>query len=65
MERDGYYFAGRHSASWWEVLQHLAVAAHARGLVHTTELKLWPSDERAAEDLGFPTGLVRIMGTIK
>ncbi|KIW09780.1 hypothetical protein PV08_11880 [Exophiala spinifera] len=59
----GYYFAMAHRTSWWEVLQHLAEALYKRGLVDEAEVKIWPSDEIAAQALGWPRQFVRAMGT--
>lgn len=50
----GYYFAMAHRMPWWAVMQGLAKALHARGLVTDSEVKIWPSYEVAAEALGFP-----------
>jgi len=59
----GYYFAMVHRAPWWEVMQRLAEALYARGLVAEPTVQIWPSDEMAAEYLGFPPLYVRAMGT--
>ena len=44
-------------------MQRLAEALYARGLVAEPKAQIWPSDEMAAEYLGFPALFVRIMGT--
>ena len=59
----GYYFAMAHRTHWWDVMQRLAEALHARGLVVEPQAEIWPSDEIAAEYLGFPRLYVRAMGT--
>ncbi len=59
----GYYFATAHRIPWWETLQRLAIFLHARGLVTSKSVSTWPSDEMAAESLGFPRHFVRGMGT--
>ncbi|KAF2803422.1 NAD(P)-binding protein [Mytilinidion resinicola] len=59
----GYYFAMAHRAPWWDVMQHLADALHARGLVAEPKVQIWPSDEMAAEYLGFPLLYIRAMCT--
>ena len=59
----GYYFAIAHRVSWWEVMQRLAVALHARGLVDEPVVKTWSSYEGAAAELGFPSQYIRAIGT--
>jgi hypothetical protein len=44
-------------------MQRLASALYARGLVEEPTAQIWPSDEMAAENLGFPVLYVRAMGT--
>ncbi|RDW59919.1 hypothetical protein BP6252_13006 [Coleophoma cylindrospora] len=58
---EGYYFALAHDISWWELLDHLAKALHARGLVTESKTQVWPSDEAAAEALGIPVQYVQIL----
>ncbi|KAL9044052.1 MAG: hypothetical protein Q9214_002786 [Letrouitia sp. 1 TL-2023] len=58
---EGYYFAVAHKLHQWEFLDKLAVALNARGLVTDTKIQLWPSDEAAAEALGFPQQFVQIL----
>jgi hypothetical protein len=60
---NGYYFAMAHKASWWDVMQQLADALHKRGLVNEAKVEIWPSDEMAAQGLGWPRHFVRAMGT--
>ncbi|KFY33332.1 hypothetical protein V495_08327 [Pseudogymnoascus sp. VKM F-4514 (FW-929)] len=50
----GYYFGVSHTIDWWETTQCIAEALHARGLVAEPKVQIWPSDEMAAEYLGFP-----------
>ena len=52
--KEGYYFALAHDLFGWEVLDRLAVALHARGLVVDSKTRIWPSDEAAAESLRVP-----------
>lgn len=59
----GYYFPVVHKTHWWSVMQRLAEALHARGLVKEPKVETWPSDEMAADHLGFPRPFVRAMGT--
>lgn len=59
----GYYFGISHTVNWWETIQYLAEALYARGLVAEPKVQIWPSDEMAAEYLGFPPMYVRMMGT--
>ena len=55
---EGYYFALAHHLHWWEVLDHLAGALDARGLVIDPKTHFWPSDEAAADSLGVPVQFV-------
>jgi hypothetical protein len=59
----GYYFVIAHRTHWWAFTQRLAEVLHARGLVHEPKAETWPSDDVAAEYLGFPRPYVRGMGT--
>lgn len=59
--REGYYFALAHEVQWWEVLNRLAQALKARGLVTTTTIPVWPSDEAAAEAMGVPVPFVQAL----
>ncbi|KAF9878654.1 NAD dependent epimerase/dehydratase [Colletotrichum karsti] len=59
----GYYFGVAHQVSWWDVMQKLAEVLHARGLVTEPAAQVWPSDDVAAEALGFPKLYIRAMGT--
>ncbi|KAF2792902.1 NAD(P)-binding protein [Melanomma pulvis-pyrius CBS 109.77] len=59
----GYYFAMAHRYSWWNVMQRIAEAMHARRLVDEPEAKIWPSYEMAAESLGYPLLYMRAIGT--
>ncbi|KAI2463184.1 NAD(P)-binding protein [Annulohypoxylon bovei var. microspora] len=59
----GYYFAVAHRAPWWDVMQRLADALYARGLVTEAKVQVWPSYEVAAEHLGFPSQFIRAIGT--
>ena len=63
MGEDGYYFATTHNIPWWGVLDRIAKDLHARGLVDEPKPRIWPSDDIAAEYLGFPRALVRAMNT--
>ncbi|KPM43739.1 hypothetical protein AK830_g2771 [Neonectria ditissima] len=59
----GYYFAVAHKTSSWDFMQRLADRLYALGLVEEPEPHTWPSDELAAQSLGVPLQIVRIMGT--
>lgn len=59
--KQGYYFALAHDLQWWEILDHLALALKARGLVADTNLRVWPNDEVAAKLLGVPTPFVQAL----
>ncbi|KAF2664223.1 NAD(P)-binding protein [Microthyrium microscopicum] len=61
--KDGYYFAIAHTVGWWEIMDGLAKALYARGLVEEPKTPFWPSDEVAADYLGFPRMFLRAMGT--
>ncbi|EPS26122.1 hypothetical protein POX_c04505 [Penicillium oxalicum] len=50
----GYYFTVSHPARWWEILDQLAIALHARGLVDEPTTKIWPSDTVSGAALEFP-----------
>lgn len=58
---EGYYFALAHDLHSWEVLDHLAIALHARGLVSEPNTGLWPSDEAAAKSLGVPVQFLQTL----
>ncbi|TEA21308.1 hypothetical protein C8034_v007726 [Colletotrichum sidae] len=59
--KKGYYFVHSHFASWWSVMQRIAEAMHARGLVTQSSPVVWPDDDTAAESLGFPRQFLRAM----
>lgn len=54
----GYYFALAHSLTWHEFASRLAASLHTRGLVASEEVKVWSSDDEAAEALGVPAMFV-------
>ena len=58
---EGYYFALAHDLQWWEVLDRLAIALKARGLVTDSKTEVWPSDEFAAESFGVPVAFVQAL----
>jgi hypothetical protein len=55
----GYYFALGHKAKWWDVLDRLAVALEARGLVHDSTVDLWSNDEAVADAMNIPPAFVQ------
>ena len=57
--KEGYYFALSHDVVWRETLDHLVAALNARGLITDSKIKIWPSDEFAAEALQVPRGFVQ------
>ncbi|KAF2238758.1 hypothetical protein EV356DRAFT_528666 [Viridothelium virens] len=59
----GYYFPISHRTHWWAVMERLAKALHARGLVMEPKPEVWPSDDIAAEYLGFQRRHIRAIGT--
>ncbi|KAH6689627.1 hypothetical protein F5X68DRAFT_254049 [Plectosphaerella plurivora] len=61
--KDGYYFPMAHKTSNWAVMNAFARRLHAAGLVEEAEPGTWTSDEAAAEALGIPVQIVRVMGT--
>ena len=56
---EGYYFALAHDLIWWEVLDQLAIALNARGLIPDLKTHIWASDEAAANALGVPVQFVQ------
>ncbi|KAI4863797.1 NAD(P)-binding protein [Hypoxylon rubiginosum] len=60
---DGYYFVIAHRAPWWAIMQRLAEALYARGLVDEPKTQIWPSYDVAAESLGFPRVYMKAIGT--
>ncbi|RDW65612.1 hypothetical protein BP5796_10304 [Coleophoma crateriformis] len=58
---EGYYFALAHDILWWDILDPLAEALHARGLVTESKAQIWPNVETAAESLGIPVPYVQIL----
>lgn len=44
-------------------MKRFSEGLHAIGLVSEPVPRIWPSDEAAAESLGIPVQIVRIMGT--
>ncbi|KAJ3554142.1 hypothetical protein NPX13_g10696 [Xylaria arbuscula] len=61
----GYYFSIAHEAGWWSITERLAMALHSRGLVAEPTVKVWPSDDMAAEELDLPRQYVRLMHTAR
>lgn len=61
----GYYFAIAHRGSWWPVMDRIAEAMHARGLVDKPKAKIWPSYEVAANSVGYPLEYIQAMGMSK
>ncbi|PYI03964.1 hypothetical protein BO78DRAFT_321520, partial [Aspergillus sclerotiicarbonarius CBS 121057] len=58
---EGYYFIVSNSISWWDIVDRLAVALHARGMVAEPIATVWPSDEMAADALGVPVKFAHSM----
>ncbi|KAF7557241.1 hypothetical protein G7Z17_g782 [Cylindrodendrum hubeiense] len=59
----GYYFAVAHKVYCWDLMQGFAERLHLLGLVAEPKTRTWPSDEMAAESLGVPPFIARVMGT--
>ncbi|KAF2117978.1 hypothetical protein BDV96DRAFT_611553 [Lophiotrema nucula] len=59
---EGYYFTTVHGTQWWAIMQKLAEGLHKRGLVAEPKVEIWPSDDVAAEWLGFPRAHIRAIG---
>lgn len=51
---NGYYFVVSHRVTWWDILEHMAKALHARGLVQEPAVEVWESDDQAGNALGVP-----------
>lgn len=60
---DGHYFVFAHRAPTWDVMGRIAQVLHARGLLDEPTARTWPSDDMAAECLGFPRPFIRAMAT--
>ncbi|XXG95183.1 hypothetical protein Hte_001443 [Hypoxylon texense] len=60
---DGYYFVMAHRAPWWAIMQRVAEALYARGLVAEPKTQTWPSYDVAADTLGFPRLFMKAIGT--
>ncbi|VUC29400.1 unnamed protein product [Clonostachys rosea] len=56
--KQGYYFPIAHRFSWWDVLDRIAKALEARGLVKDGELREWPNYDVAAEALAIPAAVL-------
>lgn len=65
MGEQGYYFAIVHRVPWWDVMQRIAEVLYASGLVTEPKPQVWPSDDMAADYLGFPRAHIRAMGTFR
>ncbi|KAH8898668.1 NAD(P)-binding protein [Thozetella sp. PMI_491] len=61
--KEGYYFAMVHRSPWWATMEKIAQSLYARGLVTEPKAETWPSYEKAAENLGWPSLYIRAMGT--
>ncbi|KAI9898773.1 hypothetical protein N3K66_007133 [Trichothecium roseum] len=51
---DGFVFVQSHRTPWWDILDALAGAMHARGLVDEPRVATWPSPEVMTEALEVP-----------
>lgn len=51
---DGFVFVQSHRTPWWDILDALAGAMHARGLVDEPRAATWPSPEVMTEALEVP-----------
>ncbi|CAG9977431.1 unnamed protein product [Clonostachys byssicola] len=58
--QDGYFFASAHKLPWWDLLHCLASRLHAKWLVSTADVNVWPNGDLAAESFGMPLEYVRI-----
>lgn len=61
INEEGYYFAIAHSSTWWEVLDYLSSALHARGLTKQKKVEVWPNDEFAANAFEMPGPFVQVL----
>jgi hypothetical protein len=57
----GRYFAFNHRCPYPQMLAGIAAALYSRGLVDTSEVKIWPSDEIAAKSLCLPVTHIHAM----
>ncbi|KAL4778429.1 hypothetical protein BJX76DRAFT_143798 [Aspergillus varians] len=57
-DKEGYYFALAHDIFFGDVLDHLAIALKARGLVTDSEARIYPNNKVASELLGVPEQFV-------
>ncbi|KAJ3535359.1 hypothetical protein NM208_g1129 [Fusarium decemcellulare] len=60
---EGYYFAMAHRSPYWKVMEGLAKGLYSRGLVTEPTVQVWPDDDMASENLGFPRTYIRAIGT--
>ncbi|KAL5335038.1 hypothetical protein BJX70DRAFT_376086 [Aspergillus crustosus] len=59
--KEGYYFAVAHDVFLEDVLDRLALALKARGLLADAKLRIYPNDQVAAEVLGVPEQFVQML----
>ncbi|VUC23390.1 unnamed protein product [Clonostachys rosea] len=57
---DGYFFASAHKIPWWDLLHHLAGRLHAKGLISTADVNVWPNENLAVESFGMSLEFVKI-----
>lgn len=50
--KSGYYFAVAHQFRWWDVMDKIAEALNARGLIESLDTPMWPSLEVAHNSIG-------------
>ncbi|KAF2643543.1 NAD(P)-binding protein [Massarina eburnea CBS 473.64] len=51
---EGYYFGIAHNTDWHDIQSRIAGLLASRGLVTSSEVRLWPSDQYASDALGYP-----------
>ena len=59
--KEGYYFGKAHELFFGDVLDKLAVAMEARGLLSNPTPRIYPDDTSAAKILGVPEQFVQIL----
>ncbi|KAJ4258151.1 hypothetical protein NW762_008292 [Fusarium torreyae] len=60
--KDRYFFPVAHRAPWWAVMDRIAKALYARGLVTDSTPQIWENYDIAADNLGFPRKYIKGIG---
>ncbi|KAF4972347.1 hypothetical protein FSARC_1069 [Fusarium sarcochroum] len=59
---DRYFFPIAHRAPWWAVMDKIAKALYARGLINDPTPQIWENNDIAADSLGFPRLYIKGIG---